>query len=206
MTRKLVPTLTLALLTLALLSLAPALAAGEMAPEKGHYFTTAKGVFLDGYDVVAYFDTGEAMKGKKKHSAEYEGVTFRFSSEDNLERFEAAPEKYLPQYGGWCAYGVGAAADKFEVDPHNFKMVDGKLYLFYNGEKGNTLDLWNQDEKSLMQEADSNWERMQEKEMMKEKEMMGEKEGMGKKEMMKEEGMKKEGKRMEGKKKGQGQG
>jgi len=188
MTRKLVPTLTLALLTLALLSLAPALAAGEMNPEKGHYFTTAKGVFLDGYDVVAYYDTGEAMKGKKKHSAEYDGVTFHFTSEENLEAFQAEPEKYLPEYGGWCAYGVGAAADKFEVDPHNFKVVDGKLYLFYNGEKGNTLDLWNQDEKNLMQQADSNWQMMQ------------------KKEMMKEEGMDKEGKRMEGKKKGQGSG
>lgn len=192
MTRKLVPTLPLALFALILLALTPVLSAGEMQ-EKGHYLTNSKGVFLDGYDIVAYFDSGEAMKGKKKYAAEYDGVTFRFSDEDNMKAFQEEPEKYLPEYGGWCAYGVGAAADKFEVDPKNFKIVDGKLYLFYNGEKGNTLTLWNQDESALMKQADANWETMAEKTMMKEKEMMGEKEMEKDKEMMDEKGMGKKG-------------
>lgn len=192
MTRKLVP-MPLALFALILLALTPVLFAGEMQ-EKGHYLTNSKGVFLDGYDVVAYFDSGEAMKGKKKYATEYDGVTFRFSDEDNMKAFQEEPEKYLPEYGGWCAYGVGAAADKFEVDPHNFKIVDGKLYLFYNGEKGNTLTLWNQDEAALMKQADANWETMEKKAMMmKEKEMMDEKEMMKDKEMMDEKGMDKKG-------------
>ena len=186
MTRKLVPMLPFALLALAVLVVAPALSAGEMEQEKGHYLTNAKGVFLDGYDVVAYFDAGKAMEGKKKYAAEHDGVTFRFSDAENMKAFQEDPEKFLPKYGGWCAYGVGAAADKFEVDPHNFKIVDGELYLFYNGEKGNTLDLWNQDEAVLMKQAEANWQTMEEKEMMEKKEMMKEKE-------MDEKGMKKKG-------------
>jgi len=198
MTRKLVPMVSLAVVALALLTLTPALSAGEMEHEKGHYLTNAKGVFLDGYDVVAYFEAGKAMKGKKKYAAEHNGVTFRFSDEENMKAFQEDPEKFLPKYGGWCAYGVGAAADKFEVDPHNFKIVEGELYLFYNGEKGNTLTLWNEDEPALMKQADANWETMEKKAMMEKKEMMGEKEMMKDKEMMEEKGMEKKGMKKKG--------
>ena len=134
--------------------------ADEMA--KGEISVTEDNVAVKGYDVVSYINDNQATQGTKANSADHGGVTYYFVSEANKDAFTKKPEKYLPQYGGWCAYGVGAANQKFPVDPEVFKVVDGKLFLFFNGEAPdgthvNALVPWNEDEANLIKQADANW-------------------------------------------------
>jgi hypothetical protein len=77
-----------------------------------------------------------------------------------LLKFKANPEKYKPAYGGWCAYAMGENGEKVKVDPETYKIVDGKLYLFYNFWTTNTLDDWNKNEKKLKEAADRNWSKI----------------------------------------------
>ena|SRR5690606_31346400 len=118
------------------------------------------GLALDGYDPVSYFNGGEAVEGKKDIVATHHGVSYRFVSKQNKEAFLAQPGKYEPQYGGWCAYAMGAKGEKVEVDPETFKIIDGKLYLFYNKFFNNTLESWNKDEPRLKTNADKNWSKI----------------------------------------------
>lgn len=115
-----------------------------------------RGVIIDGYDLVSYFD-GNPQKGSDSWQFQYMGLTYRFKSEENKNTFKANPEKYIPQYGGWCAYAMGESGDKVKVDPKTYKIVDGKLYLFYNFGKNNTLIYWNENEQSLKSMADKYW-------------------------------------------------
>ena len=112
---------------------------------------------IDGYDPVAYFTTGTAVEGKKEITVANNGVTYRFSTNQNKDLFKANPAKYEPQYGGWCAYAMGETGEKVEIDPETFKILDGKLYLFYNKFFNNTKKSWNKDEKSLKAKADASW-------------------------------------------------
>jgi YHS domain-containing protein len=117
---------------------------------------------LEGYDPVAYFKEKKAIEGKKEFVHEYQGAVYRFSTQQNRDAFIAAPPTYQPQYGGWCAYAMGATGEKVEVDPETFKIIDGKLYLFYNKFFNNTLDSWNKNENALKSKADSNWKSLTE--------------------------------------------
>jgi len=117
----------------------------------------ADGLAIEGYDPVAYFTTGNAVEGSKENSYTIDGATYRFINARNRDLFKAAPSKYRPQYGGWCAYAMGAKGEKVEVDPKTFKVLDGKLYLFYNKYFNNTLKSWNKDEANLKVKADANW-------------------------------------------------
>ena len=128
--------------------------------DTGHFNTSSKGVGADGYDLVSYFTQAEAVEGSKQFIANYEGIVYRFTSEGNAKAFLDDPKKYLPEYGGWCAYAMGATGDKVEVDPDTFKIVDGKLYLFYNKYFNNTIKPWNEDEASLKRQADTNWSKI----------------------------------------------
>jgi YHS domain-containing protein len=119
-------------------------------------FNLEDGLAIEGYDPVAYFSQ-KAMKGKKEFSHKHDGVTYYFSTAANRDAFIKDPAKYEPQYGGWCAYAMGAAGEKVEIDPETFKIVDGKLYLFYHTLINNTLPKWNADEKALKPKADKNW-------------------------------------------------
>lgn len=127
---------------------------------KKDYNIARSGLALDGYDPVSYFKAGEAVEGKKEIVASRNGVTYRFVSNQNKEAFLAQPEKFEPQYGGWCAYAMGAEGEKVEVDPETFKIIDGKLYLFYNKFFNNTLESWNKDETRLKANADKNWSKI----------------------------------------------
>lgn len=86
---------------------------------------------VEGYDTVAYFTENKAIKGEKDLEIEWSGANWRFSSQENLELFQSAPEKYAPQYGGYCAWAVSndALAD---IDPKQFHIHEDKLYLNYN--------------------------------------------------------------------------
>lgn len=127
------------------------------AATRQKHFLIEKGVAISGYDPVSYF-TGKPQKGKIAYIQN--GITYKFSSTINLEMFKKTPEKYEPAYGGWCAYAMGAKGEKVEVDPENFKIVNGTLNLFYKNFFSNTLDDWNKDEAKLKKQADVSWKKI----------------------------------------------
>jgi YHS domain-containing protein len=118
------------------------------------------GLAIQGYDPVAYFTQQKAVKGSAANALHYQGVTYYFVSNANKEVFKKDPSKFEPQYGGWCAYAMGAKSEKVSIDPKTFKITDGKLYLFYNKFFNNTLTDWNKDEASLKNKADGNWKKI----------------------------------------------
>ena len=122
-------------------------------------FNIEKKVAIQGYDPVAYFTQKKAVKGKSTITSSYEGVMYYFSSQANKDTFAKSPASYEPQYGGWCSYAMGATGEKVEIDPETFKIVDGKLNLFYNAYFNNTLKSWNKDEVNLKKKADANWKK-----------------------------------------------
>lgn len=119
-----------------------------------------EGVAIQGYDPVAYFTQNKAVKGKKELTLQYEGITYYFFTPENKETFRRMPATYEPAYGGWCAYAMGAKGEKVPVDPGTFKIIQHKLYLFYNKFFNNTLNDWNRNETNLKNQADANWQRL----------------------------------------------
>ncbi|AWA29678.1 YHS domain protein [Flavobacterium magnum] len=124
------------------------------------HFNLEQKLAIQGYDPVAYFKQNKALKGKKELSVSHQGVVYNFSSAANKEAFLKSPAAYEPQYGGWCAFAMGDYGKKVEIDPETFKIVDGKLYLFYNAYFNNTLKSWNKDEDRLKKKADANWNKI----------------------------------------------
>ncbi|MEH6534946.1 MAG: YHS domain-containing (seleno)protein [Psychroserpens sp.] len=123
-------------------------------------YNTKKDYVAKGYDVVAYFDN-QAVEGKKEFTTTYDTVKFKFSSEKNRITFKSNPEKYIPQYGGYCAYAIAVKSKKVDINPETFEIRDGKLYLFYNSWGNNTLKTWQKNNvKGLQTKADKNWEAM----------------------------------------------
>ena len=133
---------------------------GQTATKRAKEFNLENKIAIQGYDPVAYFTQKKAVKGKKEITASYEGVTYLFSSQANKENFVKTPTNYEPQYGGWCAYAMGSSGEKVDVDPETFKIVNGKLFLFYNAYFNNTLKSWNKDEANLNKKADVNWKKI----------------------------------------------
>lgn len=131
--------------------------ANAQSATRAKEFNLEKGLAIQGYDPVAYFTENKAVKGDKQFAVIAEGVTYNFSSAANKELFKKDYKKYEPQYGGWCAYAMGAANEKVEIDPETFKIINGKLYLFYHSWTNNTLNKWNKDEANLKAKADKNW-------------------------------------------------
>ena len=114
---------------------------------------------IGGYDPVAYFTEGQSVKGNGYHVADFEGVTYAFTSEEHQELFEANPEKYIPAYGGYCAYGV-AVGKKFVADPEVWKIVNGTLYLNLDR---NIQNKWKKDIPGYIKTGDRNWAEILEK-------------------------------------------
>jgi len=115
------------------------------------------GLALEGYDPVSYFSASGPKEGKKEFSISFHSVIYRFVNKENLEKFKKNPSGYEPAYGGWCAYAMGKSGEKVEVDPETYKIIGGRLFLFYNAFFNNTLPKWNADEKLLHENADRNW-------------------------------------------------
>ncbi len=116
-------------------------------------FYEVDGFALGGYDPVAYFETARPTKGLAALGHQYRGSTFLFSSQENRHKFVAAPEKYAPQFGGFCALGT-ANGYKVKTEPDAFKVVDGKLYFNYNRK---VLEMWTQDQAGYIRRANENW-------------------------------------------------
>ncbi len=121
------------------------------------YNVDKTGLWVQGYDPVAYLVDRKALQGSKRFAHTHDGATFWFASQDHKDRFVQEPARYLPAYGGWCAYAMGAKNEKVEVDPATFKVKDGRVFLFYNRFFTNTLEDWNKDEQRLLPAADRNW-------------------------------------------------
>lgn len=115
---------------------------------------------IRGYDPVAYFKESKPVNGDTTLSFEWKGSTWYFSTKENLEAFKSTPEKYAPQYGGYCAYGA-ADGHKAPTDPNAWTIVDGKLYLNYNK---NVQGMWNKKQKEFIEQADINWPKLKDKE------------------------------------------
>lgn len=106
-----------------------------------------------GYDTVAYFTEHKPVKGNKRFVTEYKGAEWRFKNADNLAMFKADPEKYAPQYGGYCAWAV-AMNDTAKGDPLQWTVHSGKLYLNYDTE---IQTKWLKDKEGFINAADKNW-------------------------------------------------
>ena len=137
------------LLALAIVAALPLAAGTARAGE----INEQQGVAIKGYDPVAYFEASRPVPGSPQITTGYKGVTFRFASEANRERFLAAPERYAPQYGGFCAYGA-AGGYKADIDPAAWSIVGGKLYLNYSPRIRST---WNRDQPGYIAKADRQW-------------------------------------------------
>ena len=121
------------------------------------YNLPSSGIALEGYCPVAYFAVNRAVRGKPEYASIHNGVTYHFVSADAQKLFDKDPEKYLPAYGGWCAFGMHVK-DKFPVDPTKFKIVNGRLLLFLANKHVDALELWNDgDEKQQLANADAHW-------------------------------------------------
>lgn len=117
------------------------------------------GVALQGYDAVAYVDETRAVEGSATITASVDGAVYRFSSAAHRAAFKKDPSRYEPAYGGWCAYAM-SRGEQVEVDPHHFKLVGGKLLLFYYSLWADTLKKWNADEPTLKPAADAWWKKL----------------------------------------------
>ncbi|PKF60915.1 YHS domain protein [Psychromonas sp. psych-6C06] len=112
---------------------------------------------VSGYDVTAYFDQQEAVEGSSKYKLAYKGADWYFASQSNLDKFTANPEKYAPQYGGYCAW----AMSNNKTAPGNapfWTIYNDKLYLNYDQK---VLDTWRADKEQFIKKADANWANME---------------------------------------------
>jgi len=117
------------------------------------YIDSMNDAAISGYDTVAYFTKGEAIKGSKEFVSEWNGATWHFSSAEHQAKFESSPENFAPQYGGYCAYAM-SFGQTAKVDPNAWKIVDGKLYLNFNKQ---IQQDWNKDVAGYISKADKNW-------------------------------------------------
>jgi len=124
-----------------------------------HFNSGKNKVAVEGYDVVSYFN-GKPLEGDKKINSTFQGITYYFSNASNKDSFIKNPEKYAPAFGGWCAYAMATDGDKVEIDPETYKIVNGRLYLFYNKFFTNTLSKWKESEKDYDMKAINNWKKI----------------------------------------------
>lgn len=145
-----------ALLLMMLIFLSSALQAGA----GGQRVNRARnGLAIDGYDPVAYFVESRPVRGLADFEYEWNGARYRFATAANRERFAQEPARYLPQYGGFCAFAVsrGYTAD---IDPEAWSVVNGRLYLNYSRR---VQRMWQEDVPGNIKKADGNWPKLMDK-------------------------------------------
>ena len=120
--------------------------------QKPPVFSDREGA-IRSHDPVAYFDRKGPVKGTKQFSHAWRGATWYFASAENRDIFAAAPERYAPQYGGYCAYAV-ASGYTADIDPNAWSIVDDKLYLNYSL---SVRERWNKDIPGHIRRGDANW-------------------------------------------------
>lgn len=130
-----------------------ALPTAALAAKAPVYTGILNNVALSGYDAVAYFTQGKAIKGDQKYAVSYNGADFHFANAKDAAVFKAAPAKYAPQFGGYCAWAVSQGYTA-PGDPQVWKVVDGKLYVNFNKEVG---ERWSKDIPGYIAAANKNW-------------------------------------------------
>ncbi|MAI61059.1 MAG: YHS domain protein [Micavibrio sp. TMED27] len=116
-------------------------------------------VGVQGYDLVSYQTDAKPLPGNGNHVVTHDGVNYLFTSKENKKTFEKNPSKYLPAYGGYCAYGT-AVGKKFIADPNVYEVVNGKLYLNLDNKiKG----IWSKDISGNISKANANWPEIKDK-------------------------------------------
>lgn len=125
-------------------------------PAAAQSLNSKDGLALKGYDAVAYFNEGKPVSGSRNFTTKWQGAEWRFASAANRDAFAAAPEKFAPQYGGFCAWAV-ANGYTAEIDPTAFKVVENRLYLNYS--KSVQRD-WEKDVPGHITKADGNWPKL----------------------------------------------
>ena len=139
------------LLTLPLLLVGCAAPGSSTAPN-----LDADRLALDGFDPTTYFE-GDPRRGDAALALEHDGAVYRFVDAEHRARFEADPERFVPEYGGWCAWAVSEGYT-YEVDPESYLIQDDRLLLFYDGTFGDTRALWLEDDADArLDAADANW-------------------------------------------------
>lgn len=115
-------------------------------------------IALQGYSPVSYLDLGLAQKGVKAYKSEYKKITYYFTSAEQKAAFDKNPTRYMPQYGGFCAFGVYAGA-KFRPDPNKFITKDGKYFLYLYNLELDAQQLWlnEKNHNKLVGVANTNW-------------------------------------------------
>ncbi|MEM8790479.1 MAG: YHS domain-containing (seleno)protein [Pseudomonadota bacterium] len=129
------------------------MAATEAMAAQDPIYQSFFGTAIDGTDPVSYFTEGKPVEGSSEHTMDWNGATWRFSSAENLAKFAANPEKFAPQYGGYCAWAVSQGYTA-STDPDAWSIVDGKLYLNYNQ---SVQEKWERDIPNLIARGDANW-------------------------------------------------
>jgi hypothetical protein len=141
------------------LSIAVVLLATYNYAQKSEVFVK-NGYAVSGYDVVAYFNAGKPVEGNKTFAYQWHDANWLFSSKQNLDLFSMNPEKYTPQFGGYCAYGV-SEGHKATTKPDAWTIANGKLYLNYDKD---VLQLWRKDMTQRIEKAEKNWAGLKDKE------------------------------------------
>ena len=118
-------------------------------------------IALQGYSPVSYLDLGIAQRGVKEFKSEYNKVVYYFTSKEQKAVFDKNPKRYLPQYGGFCAFGVYAGA-KFRPDPNKFIVKDGKYFLYLYNLELDAQQLWlvEKNHAKLVSAANNNWKKL----------------------------------------------
>ena len=131
------------------------MANGNMQIRAGGAFNSLyAGLGAKGHDVVSYFTDGKPAAGKDSYTAEHGGVKWQFATAEHRDLFKSEPEKYVPQFGGFCSWGV-ANGKLFDVDPVNgWRVVNGKLYMNFNADIQKVFD---KDAAGFIARADANW-------------------------------------------------
>ena len=115
------------------------------------------GYIAGGYDVVTYFE-GNPVIGDDSYVYRYDNVVFKFSSERTLNLFKNSPKKFIPEFGGWCAYAIALKSKRVSIDPKTYEIRKGKLYLFYKTKLINTHKKWlAKNPNELIHKANMNW-------------------------------------------------
>lgn len=140
-------------------TLSPAAAGPAVNTTRGAVLVDGKpapGLAVHGYDVVAYFTDQKPVRGDAKFSIIHDDATYRFASKEHADTFKAAPDKYLPCYGGFCAFGISVGA-KFDGDPLLWSLVGGKLYLNLDPDISAAFA---KDVAGNIKKADANWPKL----------------------------------------------
>lgn len=147
-----------ALAAAAVLALSPGWAAAGSEVNTGYF----GGVALGGYDTVAYFTQGKPMKGSPEYRHEFLGEIWQFATPEHRDLFASDPVAYAPQYGGYCAgevvYADVSTGITTNIDPEAWKIIEGKLYLFYNEDSAAYFE---QNADALIDRADANWPKVE---------------------------------------------